>query len=160
MRFTKASWHLDSERVWNDIYGCTMVNKSRHAGLWGVIYIRDPHVLSASALLQLLSPLSLITHRLWNCLQLLSLGVYRIKDGQKLSHSFLHKFFYYNSVGVCVFIDMQSKDQGIQSNFHPVISSLAANTIHLQSSTRKWYQSNNLPSSHTLKLFIDSYCEV
>lgn len=36
---------------------------------------------------------------------------------------------------MCVFIDMQSKDQGIQGNFHLVISSLSANTIRLLSNT-------------------------
>lgn len=36
---------------------------------------------------------------------------------------------------MCVFIDMQSKDEGVQGNCHPVISTLSANAIQLQSST-------------------------
>lgn len=60
----------------DDIYGCTVVNKYRRGGLRRVIYMRDPHVLSASTAIGAITSI-FINHSccLWNSLQFIDLGI-------------------------------------------------------------------------------------
>lgn len=94
----------------DDIYGCTVVNKHRRGGLRRVIYIRDPHVLSAATGIGAITSI-FINHTccLWNSLQFIDLDMLteekRVIVGSFIFFNFffLHTFFCYTVIHwVCV----------------------------------------------------------